>query len=79
MIIVGLMAVGRQAGRHGVGEVAESSHMTCKLQAKRKTMLLAHVFKTSKSTLSDTPPPTMPYHLILAKQFHSLVTKHSNI
>ena len=36
-------------------------------------------FEISKSTLSDTPPPTRPHLLILPKWFHSQAAKCSNI
>lgn len=48
---------------------------------QRKTLGPAWTFKTSRSTPSDTPPPTRLHLLILLilpKQFHFTVTKNSN-
>ena len=48
------------------------NHQTERLQ-------MAWVFQTSKSALSDTPPPVRLHLLILSKQSHQWESKNSNI
>lgn len=73
------------AGRCGAGAVAESLHLSHKLQAEREGrgpgagLGMAWNFETSKSTPSGTPPSTRPQHSILPKQFYYLRTKYSKI
>lgn len=72
MIMAGSMGVGRQAGRHGAGEVVMG--LTSYPTGREGDTGLAWAFETPKFTPSDTPPTRL--HSILLKQFHSLVTKH---
>lgn len=47
----------RQAGRHCTGDVAESLHLICQLEAESKRLGLAWTLQTSNYTCSDIPPP----------------------
>jgi hypothetical protein len=64
----------QQAGRHGAGAVAESSHPDPQAgwglgEQEKPGMGKGKYFETSKLTHipSDTPPPTRPRLLILSK------------
>lgn len=67
----------RQAGRRGVGAVAESSHLET-VTKQRGLTGNRESFETSKLTLSDTPP-SRPHFLIIPKQFHQLRAKCSHM
>jgi hypothetical protein len=64
-------------GRHGVGEVAESSTSGSAGSRKREALGLAWVFENLPP--SDILSPTRPHLRILPKYCHSLMTKHSNV
>jgi hypothetical protein len=67
---------GKQAGRQGPEDVPKNYILT---QWPREILGLAWYFETSKPTPNDLiHPPTWPRLLILFKQYHSLMTKHSN-
>jgi len=68
----------QNTGRHGAGEVAESSTFGSAVSREREPLGLAWAFETSKLTSSDILLPR-PNLLIFLKECHSLVTKHLNI
>lgn len=66
-------------GRRGAGAVLRA-HLTHNQEVWRETGPgLMWAFKTSMSTLSDTPPAPRPHFLILPQQFHQVHTKHSDL
>lgn len=76
--LVGGIASGRQAGRHGAGIVAESLHLIHKHEAEKELARDDRSFWRKPAT-GDVPPPTRPLLQILPKQFYQLRPKHSNI
>jgi hypothetical protein len=77
LLLPGWEALGH-TGRHGTGEVTESSTPGATGNRNRKTVGLVWDIETSKPTHNDKLPLTGPHPPILLKQCHSLITKHSN-
>jgi hypothetical protein len=71
----------RQAGRHDIAAVVESSHLIHKQEIKRRGLTGNSIgFENLKvHILVYYPSFNKAAYLILPKQFHQLRNKHSNI